>query len=376
MSQPLGADVVVIGGGVMGCAIGLELARRHIEVVVLERSVPGAEASSAAAGMLGAQIEAHGPGPFLDLSIASRSRFEELSERLRDRTGIDVEYRRCGILSAALSEAHRASLEELVAWQRAAGLRATLLDAREAREAEAELGPGLVGAALFEDDGRVDPPKYLRALRIAAERLGARFATGSMVRRVIVENGRATGVELENGSRVIGGHVVVAAGSWSGLIEGASLEPGVVRPARGQIVELLTQIPPLAHVVWGSGAYISPRDDGRILIGSTLEFVGFERGVTAGAVSRLLAAAIELVPLLARAELGRAWSSFRPYTQDELPILGPASVAGLVLATGHYRNGILLSPVTAEIVAQVIEERPPPVDLTPFLPRPFLTRGA
>ncbi len=376
MSELRSPDVVIIGGGVMGCAIALELARRRFGVVVLERSVPGAEASSAAAGMLGAQVEAHAPGPFLDLSIASRARFAELAERLREITGIDVEYRRCGIVRAELSEERVAALEAVVAWQTKAGLRATLLDARAARDAEPGLAPTLARAVHFEDDGRVDPPKYLRALRIAAERMGARFASGSMVRRVIIEDRRAVGVELDNGSRILGSHVVVAAGSWSGLIEGASLEPGVVVPARGQIVELLLQMPPLGRVVWGPGAYLSPRDDGRLLIGSTLEFVGYERGVTAGAVSKLLRSAIDLVPSLEGAELGRAWSSFRPHTQDELPIVGSASVEGLVLATGHYRNGILLSPITAEIVAQVIEEKPPPVDLTPFLPRPFQTRGA
>jgi glycine oxidase len=360
---------VVVGGGVMGCAIGLELAARGRSVVVLERSVPGAEASSAAAGMLGAQIEAHGPGPFLDLSVQSRALFPAMAERLRELTGIDVEYRRSGIVRAAMDEAGANELCDLVAWQRAAGLRASLLDAAAAREAEPVLAPAVTAGALFEDDGRVDPPRYLRALRIAAERSGVRFSTGSLVRRVHVEQGRARGVLLEDGEVVRGEHVVVAAGSWSSLVEGATLDPGVVKPARGQIVELVSPMPVLRHVLWGPGAYLSPRDDGRVLVGSTLEFVGFERVVTAGAVATLLGAAIALVPALARAELVRAWAAFRPYTADLLPILGETATPGLVLATGHYRNGILLSPITARIVAAIAEGEAPPIDLAPFAPR-------
>ncbi len=365
------SDVVVVGGGVMGCTIALELASAGVGVVVLEKSVPGAEASSAAAGMLGAQLEAHAPGPFLDLSVASRALFPRMAERLRELTGIDVEYRRSGVLRVATREDELDALRELADWQARSGLDAAVLDAASAREAEPELAGAILGGVFFREDGRVDPPKYLRALRIAAERLGARFATGNMVRRVRVEGDRARGVELESGAVVSASHVIVAAGSWSGLVEGATLEGGKVRPARGQIVELSAPMPPLRHVLWGPGAYLSPRDDGRVLVGSTLEFVGFQRGVTAGAVAKLLSAAIDLVPCLERADLGRAWSSFRPHTADLLPILGPTSIPGLLLATGHYRNGILLSPITAQIVAKLVAGSAPPVDLTPFLPRPL-----
>ena len=368
-------EVAIIGGGVMGCSIALALRARGISAVVFERSVPGAEASSAAAGILGAQAEAHAPGPLVELCLASRALFPELSQRLRESAGIDVEYRRSGVLRLALDDDALASLRAEVVWQRERGLEVEVLGPSDLRDHATYLSPEARGGVLFRDDARIDPPRYLRALRIAAEREGARFSSGHLVRRVSVASGKATGIELESGERIAAGAVVVAAGSWSGLVEGGEVGRGVIRPARGQIVELETPSPLVERVIFGPGAYLSPRDDGRLLVGSTLEFVGFERAVTAGAVSELLAAAIAIVPGLAGAEFRRAWSSFRPYTRDELPLICPALVDGLFLATGHYRNGILLSPITGSIVAALIANEPPPIDVSAFAMRSFELGG-
>ena len=241
-----------------------------------------------------------------------------------------------------------------------------MLDAAAVRAVEPALADSVRGAVHFPADARVDPPALLKALRIAAERAGARFQSGAYVRRVVVEADRARGVSLEDGTAIPAGHLVLAAGSWSTLVGGTALPDNAVVPARGQIVELTLPSPILRGVVFGPGCYLSPRDDGRVLVGSTLEFVGFRRAVTARAVRDLLAAAIAIVPALGDAELGRTWSSFRPYTKDELPLLGPSAIAGLSLATGHYRNGILLSPITAEIIAAAITGEPPPADVAPF----------
>jgi glycine oxidase len=360
------ADVLVVGAGVMGCAAAFELARRGVRTTVLERSVPGAEASSAAAGMLAAQAEASHDGPFLRLCLASRARFGDWAAALREATGIDVEHRTCGVLRVAHDEPGAAALQGEVALQERAGLRAELLGAAAARAVEPAIAPGVLAAARFADDARVDPPSWLRALRIAAERAGATFRVGAVVRRLVVEGDEARGVETEEGERVQAAHVVLAAGSWSALVPGAALPSASVRPARGQIVQLLVPSPVLRGIVWGPRAYLCPRDDGRVLIGSTLEFVGFRRGVTAGAIAELTTAAIRDVPALADADFDRAWSSFRPWTADELPLIGASTVRGLTLATGHYRNGILLSPITAEIVAALATGRPPPLDVTPF----------
>lgn len=360
-----GPEVVVIGAGVMGCASALELARRGARVHVLERSVPGAEASSAAAGMLAAQVESHEQGPFAALCLAGRERLAPWARDLQERTGIDVEHRVCGVLKVAYSEASAEKLARHVAWQHEAGARVELLDPAHVKERE----PGVAtprAAAHYPDEARVDPPRLLRALRISAERAGARFTSGALVRRVVLDAGRATGVEVEGGDVLRAEHVVVAAGSWSNLVPGVPLGPGAVRPARGQIVELLSPAPVLSGLVWSEAVYLSPRDDGRVLLGSTLEFVGFERIVTAGAVRDLLSAALDVVPALRSAELVRAWSAFRPYTPDERPLIGASGVPGLWLATGHYRNGILLSAITAEIVAARVFGVAPPFDPAPF----------
>jgi glycine oxidase len=360
------ADVIVVGGGVMGCASAYALARRGVRVVVLERSVPGAEASSAAAGMLGAQAESHAPGPFASLSVASRERFGPWAQELRETTGIDVEHRECGILQVARDERGAEELARSAAWQRNEGFEAELLDARAALAMEPSLGEGVAAALHFPRDGRIDPPRLLRALRIAAERAGVRFKSGTYVKRIVAPEGRARGVELEGGTLLEADHVVVAAGSWSTLVGGVPLESDAVRPARGQIVELLLPAPVTRGVISDASFYLSPRDDGRVLIGSTLEFVGYERATTAGAIRDLLTAATRAVPALERADFSRAWSSFRPHTAHGLPFIGRSSIERVWLATGHFRNGILLSPITAEIIAALVTGEAPPVDPSPF----------
>ncbi|MFO0611048.1 MAG: glycine oxidase ThiO [Polyangiaceae bacterium] len=360
------ADALVIGAGVMGCASALALAREGLRVEVLERSVPGAEASSAAAGMLAAQVEAHAVGPFLALSIESRARFPALAEELRALTGIDVEHRACGSLKLAFDEAAEAELVATRDAHAAIGLEAEIVGRAALSALEPAIGERARAGISFPGDARIDPPLYLRALRIAAEKKGARFRSGGVVRGVALSEGRAVGVELADGSILRGRHVVLAAGSWSNLVTGTGIPARTIRPARGQIIELRVPAPLFRRLIVGPRAYLSPRDDGRVLVGSTLEFVGYEKRVTAGAVAALLAGAIELVPALADAELGSAWSNFRPFTDDELPLIGEGAFPGLVLATGHYRNGILLSPITAEIVKDLVLGRRPSVDVSPF----------
>lgn len=360
-------DVAVIGGGVIGCGCAWELARAGARVIVLERSVPGAEASSAAAGILGAQVEGHGPGPLFDLSLLSRQYYSAWARELARETGIDIEFRRSGVLRV---EKTRASVQRLArerAFQRDAGCSVEVLSRAQVASRVPSLSPNAGGLA-FADDARVDPPKLLRALRIAAERKGVTFQSGAYVRSVLLESGRAEGVLLDGGAVMRAGHVLVAAGSWSSLVEGVPLPPGGVVPARGQIVELTSPSPLTSWVVFGPRCYLVPRDDGRILVGSTLEFVGYRREVTAGAVRDLLNAAIELLPSLASAALTGTWSSFRPFLSDGLPALGSAGVPGLWLATGHHRNGILLAPATAKIVRALVLGRRPPIDLRPFSP--------
>ncbi len=362
------ASVVIIGGGVMGCAAAHELSRRGVQVTVLERAVPGAEASSAAAGILGAQVESHHPGPMTDLSLLSSKLYPALVKDLEQVSGVSIGYRRSGVLKVAYAASDVTRLQRDVAWQARAKLPLAKLSRAAVLAREPALSKELAGGLWFEADATLDPRALLSALRIAAEKRGAVFRSGSFVKRIAEEGGRAVGVELDDGSVVPGSHVVLAAGSWTSLLTGSENKTPRVVPARGQIVELRTSAPLLQSIVFGPDCYLVPRADGRLLIGSTLEFVGFRREVTAGAVAKLLSAAIRLVPALAEAELSSSWSSFRPYTADELPLLGPSSTPGLILMSGHYRNGILLAPISAQIVARCVLGEKPPLDLTPFSP--------
>jgi glycine oxidase len=360
------ASVVVVGGGVMGCACAWELARAGARVVVLERSVPGAEASSAAAGILGAQVEAHDDGPLAALGRASRRLYPRFVRELARSTGIDVEYRESGVLKVASSTRALGDLARSVAWQKPSPLR---VNRSWLRREEPELAARFAGGVLFESDARIDPRLLLRALHIGASNAGVTFRSGAYVRSVVRAQGRATGVLLDDGTIVHGTHVLVAAGSWTTLVGGVGLAEGSVQPVRGQIVELETEKPAIRRVVFGPDVYLVPRDDGRVLVGSTMEFVGYRREVTAGAVRDLLAAALALCPVLEGASVRASWSSFRPYTPNSLPLIGESDCERLFLATGHHRNGILLAPVTAAIIAALVLGKRPPIAPDTFAPR-------
>ena len=366
-------DVAIIGGGIMGSAIALRLCQRGIGVTVIERGIPGAEASSAAAGILGPQMEAEGPGPLLELGLKSRALYPALAAELRELTGIDVGYDRSGVLAVAFDEAGEAALSARRAWQLARGLRVESLSGEAARAREPALGPAVRAALAFNDDAQVVARELARAFSQAAAGAGARFLTGRYVRRVVTDKGAVAGVELD-GDLLPAGVVVVAAGSWSGLVEGAGVPPTVVRPARGQLVSIETRPPLFRHVVSAPGGYLVPRRDGTVLAGSTVEMAGFRKEVTVGGLAAILTLARTLVPALADAPVTASWSNFRPFTEDHLPVLGATGVRGLVLATGHFRNGILLAPITAQAIADLIVTGQAPIDLAPFAIERFAMR--
>ena len=357
--------MVVVGGGVIGCALARELAREGRSVLVLERDEPGTHASWAAAGMLSPLAEADRPGAFLDLLRDSGRLHPALASALLDETGIDVRYRDDGSLFVARTGETLARLEHRHAWQSRAGFAVERLAPSDAIRLEPSLSAEVRGALRFPEDHQVDNRLLSRALWRAAERAGARFALGTEVRGVMVEGGRATGVELAGGERVAAGAVVVAAGSWAGRLAGLP-RPLPVAPVLGQLLALRTDPPAFRHVVHSERVYLVPRGDGRLIVGATVERVGFREGVTPRGMLSLLEPAIELAPGLAEATLVESWSGLRPGTPDDLPILGAdPEVAGLHYATGHYRNGILLAPVTAELLAGELRGEPDP-RLAPF----------
>lgn len=338
--------------------------------MVLERSVPGAEASSAAAGILGGQVESHQLDAMTQLCLESRALYPSWAKALAKSTGIDIEHRSSGALRVAFRTERLGQLKQQFGWQRRS-LGAAFLGKRQLRSLEPNLNSALAGAVDFPADSRVDPRKLFRALQLAAQNAGATFRSGSYVQQLDIDAASQTarGVILEGGTSLAADRVVLAAGSWSTLIPGVPLPRPSIVPARGQVLQLTCRTPPLTRIVFGPRCYLVPRDDGRVLVGSTLEFVGYEKRVTAHAVRELLDAAIDLCPSLADAELTDSWSNFRPYTADHWPILGPCAVRGLVLATGHYRNGILLAPITADIVCRSVLGQQPSLDIEAFSAR-------
>jgi glycine oxidase len=366
-------DVVVIGAGLQGCGVALRLAQAGADVVVLERSIPGAEASSAAGGILSPGVEAE-PGPFHDLCMASLHRWQAFAAEVERLSGAWVAYRGGGTLEVSLDDRFTPVLAARATRLERAGIAVDVLDGEAARRLEPGLSAETRGALWFRDEASVDPRLLGRALHAAAARAGARFLQGQ-VRGVAFAGGRAAGVDHESG-RLEAPAVVLAAGAWSLQVAGSGLPAGAVRPVRGQIAVLDTRPPLLSRVVFSDKGYVVPRPDGRILCGSTREEAGFEKAVTAGGLLRVLELAVEVAPGLAAAPLVESWSNFRPATPDGMPILGPGSVPGLFYATGHYRNGVLLAPVTADAVAAAVLGRAAPVDLAPFGPGRLAPRGA
>ena len=348
------ADVVVVGGGVIGCAVARHAARGGLRVVVVERGTPGMEASHAAAGMLSPLAEAGAPGPFLDLLLRARSLYPAFAAALRDETGLDVGYGDAGTLYLALREGDEAELEHRFAWQSAAGLGVERLSAAEVRALEPGVSPATRWALRFAGDHQVDNRVLARALWGAAARAGAEFRLGTDAVALARDGDRAAGVVLADGERVHAGAVVLAAGSWSGRMEGLP-RPVPVTPVRGQLLALET-IPPLfRHVIDSPRCYLVPRADGRAIAGATVEDAGFRKAVTPRGVQGLLAGAVEIAPELADAAIVETWSGLRPGTPDGFPIVGPdPDVAGLHYATGHFRNGILLTPLTGQVVGEAL----------------------
>lgn len=358
--------VLIVGAGIMGCATAIEIATRtqgRAKVLLLERAVPGAEASSAAAGMLAAQIESHAEShPENDLRdryVRARDAYAEWAKELRDRSGgVDVGYRRSGAMEVVSNagDDEGATLAARVTEHRAAGLAAEMLDGAAARRIEPELSPSIELAAYFPDEAQVDPPQLLRALSATIARSAPSTITtksGATVASILEEGGRAVGVALEGGEIVRADAVILAAGSWSSLVPGLPKSLPKVEPVRGQLALLEERPPKLATIVFKSGGYVVPRGDGRVVCGSTMENVGHRREVTAGGLQAILTSAIAIAPALANAELSKTWCNFRPHAKGG-PLIGRSPLAGLFLATGHHRNGILLAKQTAEQVTDAV----------------------
>ena len=368
-------DVAVIGGGAIGLAVAWRAAHEGLRVTLLERGEPGGGTSHVAAGMIAPIAEAKlVERSLLRLTLASARQYPAFVAELAEASGRDPGYMACGTLLAARDGDEAEALDRELAMRVQLGLAVRRLRASEARRLEPGLAPALRLALELPDDHVIDPRKLCAALAAAVGRAGGVIRAGAEVAEVLVDGGRACGVRLAGGERIGAGQVVIAAGVWSDSIAGIPSEARVpIRPVKGQILRLHDPAGPglLTRVLRLQGSYIVPRGDGRYVLGATSEERGFDTTVTAGAVFELLRDTIELVPGVSELVIDELAAGLRPGTRDNAPAIGRGSLPGLHWATGHYRHGILLTPITAEIMAATLIGEEPSELAAEFSPMRF-----
>jgi glycine oxidase len=344
-------DILVVGAGVIGLSIARALAARGAgRVTVVDRGKAGAEASWAAAGMLAPNAETHEDGALFRLCTASNALYPKYAAQLLEETGIDVELDTTGTLSLSFDETGDRLISEKFDWQKGAGIEVERLSAKEVLKLEPGISADVRSGLFYPNDWQVENRKLVAALRRSCQLGGIRILEHSEVSELLRADDRVHGLRTSSGE-IRAAVVVVANGAWASQLLGKS----IVRPVRGQMIGLKGGERVLNAVVYGPGGYLVPRKDGRVLVGATVEDVGFRKEVTGDAVEALRDAALEIAPVLGNFDIKEAWAGLRPYAADGLPVIGRVPWnEGLFVATGHYRNGILLAPITAELVADAV----------------------
>jgi glycine oxidase len=352
VSQP---HVIIVGAGVIGCACAYELASAGARVSVFDVRRVGLGASQASAGVLAPFIEGHDSGPLLELGQRSLELYDHFAQRVTAASGLTFQYTRSGTLEVALSADEASRLQQTSATLNARGVETAWLDRPALLEKEPLVAPDAHGALFIGAHGMVGVPDFTDAMASAAMRAGATLALETRVVSIDRAADGQVAVETQNGTSLADG-VILAAGTWSGQVPVAGADSIDVKPIRGQLLHLSWQTAqPLRHVLWSAHGYIVPWLNGRVLVGATAEDVGFEERATAQGVAGLLNAGCELVPQLWQASFTEVRVGLRPASPDGLPVIGPSSVVpGLVYATGHYRNGVLLAPLTAALVRNLV----------------------
>jgi len=355
---------------VIGASIAFELASAGLQVGLYDAREPCKEASWASAGMISPAPENPGQIPFVPMSLASVALYPSLVKRVEGLTGKDVGYRHDGAIEAILTGDAQEELSTVIALQHGVGLRAEALSAELARKMEPSLTEEVEAAIFRPDEGSLDARVFTRALLEAAECKGVEVFARNGATAIWKEGNRCKGLILENG-RVEAKWTVIAAGCFSGRIEGAAAY-APVSPAKGQMMALRCESVRLQHILWAEHSYLVPRSDGKIVAGSTIERTGFDRDVTAAGIKKILNASIELVPGLEQARIEEMWAGLRPDSPDHLPIVGPTDKDGLLIATGHFRSGILLAPITAKLICEWITSQKVSMEWERLSPMRFL----
>lgn len=362
-------DVIIIGGGVIGLTVARELARRGVKnLTVVEKNEFGREASWAAGGILAPQVEADAADAFFRLACASRDMYRDFADELQNVTGVDVGLNTSGTIFVAFTEAQETAFRTRYVWQKSQGLAIEWLTGDEVQKIEPYISPEVRAALRFPNDFQIDNRKLVEALLVANKSLEVRLIQGCNVHGLDICGGRVCGARTSQG-HIKASTAVIAAGAWSSSID--SPETMRVEPVRGQM--LCFDAPQFArHVIYSADGYLVPRSDGRLLAGSTGEYVGFDKRVTTEAIDTIRSMAFQIAPKLEDRRIIDSWAGFRPRAQDGLPVLGQsAHLEGLFYATGHYRNGILLAPVTGQLIAEAIVSGTTSPLLDAFLPTRF-----
>lgn len=355
MSRVHTTEVVIVGGGVIGCAIAYHLRKAGANVIVVERAEVAAEASSAAAGLLAPLGEIFGPGAYTDLLLASWSLYPELIPTLEETSGMRAEYYCPGSLYTATNAADTVSLREQMAVWESFGAQVTWLAGDEVRAREPLLEPGVEAAIYALQDGSIKPAAVTKAYAGAARQLGVLFRERTEITGIQRNASRVTGVKTALGETIGCEHLVIAAGAWSALFGDWLGFTIPVNPMRGQILSLKQPASPLKHILFGEDVYLVPKLDGTIYVGATVEQAGFDKSVTAEGIAWLLSSAIRLVPVLGSAHIAKIWAGLRPWSPDSRPILGKApGWENLTLATGHSATGFELSAITGVTIAELV----------------------
>lgn len=373
MSTNRSFDLVVIGAGVIGTAVAWRCARRGLSVAVVDEA-PGRGSSWAAAGLLAPITEAHyGEEVLLRLNVTSGRMYPEFVEELTDETGLDIGYAPCGTLLVARDGDETEALRDVFAYQQRLGLVARRVAAAECRKLEPALAPRVRGGILVESDHQIDNRALVEVLYAACEKHGVAFVD-DVVTSIRRADGRATGVALRSGEQIESRATLLAAGARSRDIDGVPEDEFPVRPVKGQLLHLKSPEARriVTHNVRGFDCYVLDRGDGRVVLGGTVEERGYDDRITVAAVYDLLHAGYEMVPGLYDYELAEIAVGFRPGTPDNAPILGRTSIDGLLAATGHYRNGFLLAPVTAVALERLIVDGAVDDRIVPFTPERFV----
>ena len=373
MLDGAGSDIVVVGGGIIGLSIAWSLVKEGLSVIVLEAGQIGGQATGAAAGMLAPLAEAHEPGPFLTLGLESLRLYPAFAAELHEETGIDPELIGPGMLRVAMTDEEAYQLNQDWEWQQSLGLASDHLSAKEARLLEPALSPDVRIAIRSPEERNVEPKRLMRALALACVRRGVRIIEGEPVVDFEREGALITAA-MSPGQHFACSGVVIAGGAWSELL-GRRLDCMLpVYPVRGQILSLGCIPPPIRHTIYSMTGYLVPKADGRIVVGATEDEAGFDTRTTVGGIGRLLAMAPNLVPSLVSAPLDSVWAGLRPASADGMPIMGRlGDWTNVYAACGHFRNGILLTPVTGEVLAhEIMGSKPHPLTLA-FRPDRFET---